>query len=252
MAIKIKNGLDYDNISIVPCGTSSVLHRSDCDTTQDFIGLKLKLPLISSPMSTVTNGELAKKMWELGCFGFIHRFLSIKDQVEEYSLATRDYAVAGCAIGAIGDYLERLDELTTVGCKHICIDIAHGNSLVMGLAVRKIRSQSKYNHIKLIGGNVATADGFKYLSELGLDAVRILIGSGSRCKTRYTTAVFVPPITALVDCLEEREKINSKVQIIACGGIKNQADFCKSIAIGSDVCMCGSLIASCDESPAAF
>ena len=122
----------------------------------------------------------------------------------------------GAAIGATGDYLERAAELVHAGVDVIVIDIAHGHSVVMARAMAEFRK--RFEGVEMIAGNVATAEGAKFLVERGADGIKVGIGPGGGCTTRMTTSFGVPQIQALVEC---RLAIGeSDVSIIADGGIR--------------------------------
>ena len=74
----------------------------------------------------------------------------------------------GAAIGATGDYLERAAELLSAGVDVLVIDIAHGHSLVMAAAIDAFRK--RFGDVELIAGNVATAEGARFLLERGVNA----------------------------------------------------------------------------------
>ena len=52
----------------------------------------------------------------------------------------------------------------------------------------------------MIAGNVATAEGTRFLLDRGVDGVKVGIGPGGGCTTRMTTSFGVPQGQALVDC----------------------------------------------------
>ena len=90
----------------------------------------------------------------------------------------------------------------------------------------------------------------KALIEAGADCVKIGIGPGSICTTRVVAGIGVPQITAIMSAYEEAKKAG--IPIIADGGIKYSGETYKSDRAGADVCMLGSMLAGCDESPGDF
>jgi IMP dehydrogenase len=84
-----------------------------------------------------------------------------------------------------------------------------------------------------------------------VDAVRVGIGSGSICSTRIQTAFGVPIFHSIMECyyVKQTRPKTSGVAIIADGGIRYPSDMVKSIAVGADAVMCGSLFAATDETP---
>src|SRR6185369_5602419 len=123
--------------------------------------------------------------------------VTAKDLLTQRQLpfATRDQhgrLRVGAAIGAKGDYLERAAELLRAGADMIVIDIAHGHSVVMARAIEAFRRQ--FGDVELVAGNVATADGVRFLIDLGVNGVKVGIGSGGGCTTRLNTNFGVPQV----------------------------------------------------------
>ncbi len=150
----------------------------------------------------------------------------------------------GAAIGARGDYLERAAELLRAGADVLVIDIAHGHSVVMERALAGVRA--RFPDAEVIAGNVATAEGARFLADRGASAVKVGIGPGGGCTTRITTSFGVPQLQALVDC---REGVGDEVPVIADGGIKRHGSLCEALLMGGDTVMLGSAFAGTQESP---
>jgi len=110
--------------------------------------------------------------------------------------------------------------------------------------------KEKYPELQVIAGNVATGEATRALIEAGADAGKIGIGPGSICTTRVVAGIGVPQISAIMDAYAVAKEYG--VPIIADGGIKYSGDMTKAIAAGASVCMMGSLLAGCDESPGDF
>ena len=182
--------------------------------------------------------------------GVLKGLVTAKDLIRQRRrpFATRDAQgrlMVGAAIGATGDYLERASELVRAGVDVLVIDIAHGHSMVMDRAMREFRRQ--FPDVQLIAGNVATADGTRFLIERGADGVKVGIGPGGGCTTRITTSFGVPQVQALVDCrLAVGE---SGVPIIADGGIKRHGALAEALLLGGDCAMLGSAFAGTEEAP---
>jgi IMP dehydrogenase len=112
-------------------------------------------------------------------------------------------------------------------------------------AVARIRRES--NAARVIGGNVATADGAQALIDSGADAVKVGIGPGSICTTRIVAGVGVPQLTAILDVASRCRP--QGVPLIADGGIRSSGDLAKAVAAGADCAMLGSMFAGSDEAP---
>src|SRR5262245_16426710 len=166
---------------------------------------------------------------------------------ERLPFATRDdhgRLRVGAAIGAKGDYLERAAELVRAGADVIVIDIAHGHSVVMGRAIEAFRS--RFDHIELIAGNVATADGVAFLIERGVNGTKVGIGPGGGCTTRLNTSFGVPQVRALVEC---RAPADGRVPLIADGGVRRDGALVQALLFGGDTVMLGSALAGTTETP---
>ena len=103
-----------------------------------------------------------------------------------HPFATRDEdgrLRVAAAVGATGDYLERAAEVRRAGADVIVMDIAHGHSDVMERAIERLRKQ--HAGVDLIAGNVATAEGARFLLERGVNGVKVGIGPGGGCTTRH-------------------------------------------------------------------
>jgi len=150
----------------------------------------------------------------------------------------------GAAIGARGDYLERAAELLRAGVDVLVIDIAHGHSVVMERALAGVRD--RFPDAPVIAGNVATAEGARFLADRGADAVKVGIGPGGGCTTRITTSFGVPQLQALVEC---REALGDEVPVIADGGIRRHGSLAEALLFGGDTVMLGSAFAGTDEAP---
>jgi len=78
--MNIKTGLSFDDILLVPSKTD--LMREEVDTSSQLTeNIKLKAPILSSPMDKVTGSEMAIAMAREGGLGIIHRNLDTEQQV---------------------------------------------------------------------------------------------------------------------------------------------------------------------------
>ncbi len=135
--------------------------------------------------------------------------------------------------------------LIEAGVDLLVIDTAHGHSIHVIEAVKRIKEASKSTRV--VAGNVATASATRALIEAGADAIKVGIGPGSICTTRIVAGVGVPQLAAIMACAKEAE--TSDIPIIADGGIKYSGDMAKALAGGASCVMIGSLLAGTDESP---
>ena len=179
--------------------------------------------------------------------------ITIKDiekQIKYPNAAKDDQGrlLCGAGVGITADVLDRVQALVDAHVDVIVVDSAHGHSANVLRVVRMVKD--KFPELQVIAGNVATGAGAKALIEAGADCVKIGIGPGSICTTRVVAGIGVPQITAIMGAYEEAKKAG--IPIIADGGIKYSGELTKAIAAGADVCMLGSMLAGCDESPGDF
>jgi IMP dehydrogenase len=180
------------------------------------------------------------------CVGLI----TVKD-IEKSQLnpnATKDAqgrlrAAAATSVG--DDGFERAERLIDAGIDLLVIDTAHGHSQRVLDAVARAKKLS--NSVRIIAGNVATAEGTQALIDAGADAVKVGIGPGSICTTRIVAGVGVPQLSAIMAAVETADRAG--VTVIADGGIKFSGDLAKALAAGAAAAMIGSLLAGTDESP---
>ena len=70
----------YDDVNIIP-NYSDIKSRDDVKLDTRFTkNTKLEIPIVASPMDTVTGFDMAFEMMKLGGVGVIHRFNSIEEQ----------------------------------------------------------------------------------------------------------------------------------------------------------------------------
>ena len=128
----MKEALTYDDVLLVP-QYSDIKSRQEVQLTSALdASLLLDLPIISSPMDTVTESEMAYTMSNVGGLGIIHRYNSIEEQAglvaEVINAGAKN---VGAAIGISGDYFERAQTLVENGVGVLCVDVAHGHHVLM-------------------------------------------------------------------------------------------------------------------------
>jgi IMP dehydrogenase len=242
----VRHYLTFDDVLLLPDYSEITPQEVQLNTVLAS-GISLDIPILSSPMDTVTESRMLIALGNLGGMGVLHRNLSIKEQVKQLKTALDMNVKAAAAVGFGSDFEARVDALAKIGPTAICIDSAHAHSRNILAAVSYIRHN--YPALSLIAGNVGTYDGAKALFEAGADVVKVGMGSGSICTTRIMSGVGVPELSAIIDCARAAREFNRT--IIADGGIRNSGDIVKAIAGGASAVMLGSLLAGTDESAGA-
>lgn len=237
-------GFTFDDVLLLP-GYSDFL-RSEIDlSTRLTPKLLLSLPLLSSPMDTVTENQMAIALAKVGGLGIIHRNLTIEKQVWEVQKVKRAGFLVGAAVGANKGFEERVKALIKAGTDVIVVDSAHGFSKPVLETISFIKKN--YPKIEVIGGNVATYEGAKALIKVGCDALRVGMGPGTICTTRVISGMGVPQVTAIMETARVAKP--EGIPIIADGGIRYSGDMIKALAAGASTVMMGSFFASALESP---
>tara|TARA_R110002020_G_scaffold243944_1_gene457536 strand:- start:9061 stop:10077 length:1017 start_codon:yes stop_codon:yes gene_type:complete len=233
----------YDDVLLVP-QYSDVRSRAEIDISSDLgNGVELQLPIIASPMDTISESAMGTAMASAGAAAIVHRYNDKDEQVRHLS-QIRAPAIIGGAIGVSEGYLDRARALVDAGATFLCIDMAHGHHLMMKEALVKLRKVFGDSY-HLMAGNVATLKGIDDLAAWGADSARCNIGGGSICSTRIQTGHGLPGLHTIFECA----KTQRDIKIIADGGIKNSGDMVKALAAGADAVMVGSLLAGTTETP---
>ncbi len=218
-----------------------------------------RMPLITAPTGIDPDGAIAifakhkiEKLPLVDANGKLTGLITVKDfdKTERYPNATKDdegRLRVGAAIGFFGDAWQRAGALADAGVDLIVVDTANGESEGEIGIIRRLKADSAFNGIDIIGGNIATRSGAQALIDAGADAVKVGVGPGSICTTRVVAGVGVPQVTAVYEAsLAARE---ANIPVIADGGLQYSGDIAKALVAGAESVMLGSLLAGTDESP---
>lgn len=239
-----KEALTYQDVLLVP-QYSDIESRSEINIGSSLDhNLRLELPIIASPMDTISTSPMAAAMDANGGMAIIHRYNSIEVQCKHIESLDADCNV-GAAIGVTGDFIERAEMAVLAGASVLCIDVAHGHHALTKKALKILRQ--KFPDFHIMAGNVATLEGFDALAEWGASSVRCNIGGGSICTTRVQTGHGVPGLHTIFECA--RSEWTGDVKIIADGGVRSAGDVVKALAAGADFVMVGSLLSGTDQAP---
>ncbi len=255
----IKKYFTFDDVLLLP-NYSEVMPRDTKVSTRITTDLELKMPLISSPMDTVTEYEMALLMTLKGGIGIVHKNMSTEEQVEiikkvknydgdiredRASFNKEGKLLVGAAIACNEESLDKSRQLVEAGADVIAVDSAHGHSEGVLKTVKKLKENIE--GIQIIAGNVVTGEGVKALIEAGAGGIKVGVGSGSICTTRIISGVGAPQLTAIIEAYKVAKEYN--VPIIADGGIKYSGDIVKALAAGAETVILGSMLAGYDQSP---
>lgn len=242
----LRTGLAYDDVLLVP-QRSAVDSRADVDLSTSLTDdLPLSIPLVSSPMDTVTGSDLAVALSRAGGFGTIHRFATVDEQATEVRAVATAGERVGAAVGVDEDSLGRAEAAITAGSDCLMVDVAHGHLEKCVTATDRINAE--FPDMPLVVGNIVTREAVADLHAAGADCVKVGVGPGSHCTTREVAGAGVPQFTAVRECAAAASEYG--LHVIADGGIRNSGDAAKALAAGADTVMMGSFFAGCAESPA--
>ena len=243
--VPIKEALTFDDVTLAP--NYSEILPSEVNTSVTLTKyLKLKIPLLSSAMDTVTESKMAIAIAKAGGIGVIHRNLVIEKQISEIKKVKNKRFLVGAAVGAGPNEFIRAKAIIKEGVDLIVVDTAHGHTKKVAEIIKFIK-KLKNKKITLCAGNIATPEAAKFLIKLGVDIIKIGIGPGSICTTRLVAGIGVPQLSAILSVRNGLK--NKNVKIISDGGIKYSGDLAKAFAAGADAVMIGSLFAGTEEAP---
>ena len=254
----IKEGYTFDDLLLVPAHSMVVPAHVDL-STQLTPRLRLKLPILSAAMDTVTEAAMASALAKAGGLGILHKNMSIEAQaamvravkstaVDHPSTAAVDdqgRLLVGAAVGVSSETMDRVKALVDAEVDVIAVDSAHGHS--QGVIATIAALHAAFPTLTLIGGNIVTAEAAHDLIKAGASILKVGVGPGSICTTRIVAGVGVPQITAVNDVYQVAKAAG--VSVIADGGIKFSGDIVKALAAGADAVMLGGLLAGCEETP---
>ncbi len=144
--ISVEEKLTFDDVLLVP-SYSEVLPR-EVDTSTNFTrNIKLKIPIVSAAMDTVTEFRLAIALAKEGGIGIIHKNMAIEDQADHVRKVKRSESgmiidpITLSITSTIGEALQ-LMKLHSIGG----IPIVDNNGKLVGILTnRDLRFQEDYN-----------------------------------------------------------------------------------------------------------
>lgn len=250
--------LSYDDISLLP-NFSDINSRKEVSTkTKISKNFEINIPIILSPMDTVSSVKSCIKINKLGGAGVIHRFMSIEHQTTKAKSIKDESGFCVTAIG-LKDANERI-RATSVYTDVYFLDTANGLTKNVEDFLRWYKTSSFRQDI--IVGNTLTKQSVYRLANLKADGFRHLIGPGSMCLTQVKTGIGCPSITgnyyawkavrnwelAQIDLFKTEEpNPNNRPSILTDGGIRYPKDLVKAIASGCDAVICGRIFAGLQD-----
>jgi len=232
----------FADISLVP--QYSEHEREDIRVGVRFLGHDLRVPVISSPMLSLTNLNMLKALYKAGSLGSLHRYYK-----EPYSELVYAVSKVPCLISvspSMGiEIVERCFDESPWFYQGFVIDVAHGHTKRNLEYAEQIAGMGGV----VISGNIVTTDALKDYYNAGATAFRVGIGGGSVCTTRRVAGVGIPQLSAVKELSEfAKENFHSDYCIISDGGHQTTGDIAKSLAMGADLVMLGYMLSGTKES----
>jgi GMP reductase len=243
--------LDFDDVLIVP-QRSTLTSRSEINLERTFHfyhspRLWTGVPIMCANMS-FCSFEMAKALAKHKMIACLHKYHTIDQLVEYFSSHPENLDYTFVSIGYKKSDLNHLLELKEKLNKqpNICIDVPNGHMDVFVEYCKKVRSY--FPESIIIAGNVTNTSSTQELIIYGdVDIVKIGIGGGSACTTRFLTGCGYPQLSA---CLENSYVAHGlqngpkKLGLICSdGGHKTVGDINKAMVAGSDFVMLGGYFA---------
>lgn len=240
--MQIRRALSFDDVLIEP--RYSEVKRGEANVTpKPFKNIAPKIPIISSPMDTVTEKNMITKMIEFGGIGIHHRYTDINNLIE---ISKEFGANMPLAVGGIKSHKNEINELILNKHKFFCVDIASGHTENGINTIKYIREHVK--DADIMTGNITTTRAAEDCVLAGANVLRISIGSGAACTTRINTGIGIPSASSISEIYEFIKHKYNDIILVLDGGIKNGGDLCKALALGADYVIIGRILAGTFES----
>ncbi|MDD5116250.1 MAG: GuaB3 family IMP dehydrogenase-related protein [Candidatus Omnitrophica bacterium] len=277
----------FDEIALVP-GAQTV-NPNEVDTCFDFMGKKIKIPILAAAMDGVVNVKFAIEMSRLGGLAVLNldgiqtRYENPDEVLEDIARATPQKATeliqtvyttpikeklvtkrvaeikkarATAVVSCIPANAEKFSKLAIAAGVDIFVvqsTVTTTRHLSKEYKTLDLAKFCKSLKIPVILGNCVTYETTLELMETGASGLLIGVGPGAACTTRGVLGIGVPQVTATVDAAGARDfyykRTGKYVPIITDGGMNRGGDICKAFACGADAVMIGSSFARAKEAP---
>lgn len=247
--------LDFNDVLIVP-QRSTLTSRSEINLERTFHFYHSPriwegVPIMCANMS-FCSFEMAKALAKYNMIACLHKYHSIQELYDYFNQYPDNLDYTFVSIGYKKSDLNHLLDLKNKLGKqpNICIDVPNGHMDVFVKYCKKVRDN--FPESIIIAGNVTnTSSTQELLIYGGVDLVKIGIGGGSACTTRFLTGCGFPQLSA---CIENSyvahglQNGNKKLGLIVSdGGHKTVGDVCKALCSGADFVMLGGYFAGSEN-----
>lgn len=238
--------LDFDDVLIKP-KRSELGSRKDVSLIRRYIFKHSQngyvgTPIIAANMDTIGTYSMANALRKYQMVTALHKHLTVESLIEYFTAWPKTRVFY--SMGILDHDKEKLKAVKKeIQLDFLCIDVANGYSEKFVDVVKELRDKNPTTTI--MAGNVVTGEMVEQLILNGADIVKVGIGPGSVCTTRYMTGVGYPQLSAIIECADAAHGLGGLV--CADGGCKTPGDVAKAFAAGADFVMLGGLLAGHDE-----
>lgn len=248
-------GYNYEDLTLRPI-RSSISSRKDVDLSTEIVpGTTLRIPIIASPMTTISESKMMVKMYKLGGLAILHRFCYQDDEYDFDYLRNELSKVAEADVPqshigfSVGVKLKdkALVDVLASNAGIVCIDVNIGHHEKTIKMVEYIKEA--HPHLRIIAGSVSTFEGARDLCLAGADCIRATNGGGSACTTLQVTGTGLPTATSLRECVGGAKSVDDSKTVIADGGHKYSSSMVIALALGANAVMIGGALAGSSACP---
>ncbi len=286
-ADRLRPTYGFDDVSLAP-GVETI-EPADVDTTVEFGGRRLAIPVLASAMDAVVDPAFAGALARLGGLA-VHNLEGVQTRyddptailariaaapdgevqgllAEAYAAPIREDLVAlrireiheqgsPAAVAATPAAARRLGPLSAdMGADLFLVQsqVSSARHLAAGYEPLALSEFTSNMTIPVAVGNTTSYEAALGLMEQGAAAVFVGVGPGAACTTRDVLGIGVPQVTAIADVAAARDDYHERtgryVPVVADGGMRRGGELAKAIAAGADVLMLGSPLARASEAP---
>lgn len=229
-----------DDVMIIPSDISYIDSRNECNVYDE----NGYLPIFTSPMPCVIDEVSYIKYEDNKIISIFPRTMCI-----EYRL-TKLKEGYWCAF-SLKEFEDIFINNEYPTKAKVLIDIANGNMSRMLLLSSKAKDLYG-SDLTLMVGNVANYKTYKLICDIGIDYVRLSVGTGSSCCTATQTGVYNGMASLIDDCNKIKNELKKSgkfyTKIIADGGLSIYRNMIKALALGADYIMLGGRLNKCEDS----
>lgn len=240
----MKTALSFDDVLLAP--RYSDIPLSEIDTSIEIFRTRLKLPILSAAMDTLTGYDMASAMFQKDAAGVVHKNMTKDEQFKILNNLSRDgVSTFGFAV-SIGDYEHIIAGLAISENSFAVVDTAHADTKTMIEFIKGLCDRG-YDMNRIVIGNISTRSAARNLFYAGAKVLKVGQGSGSICTTRIVAGIGTPQLQAIGEVADVAEDFVD-ARVIADGGIRTSGDIVKALAAGAHAVMLGGMLAGTDES----